>query len=95
MLQPTSELTSSPKQIAIVSSTPSAILYTVSSGRKFIGKIVNTISPFTILINGVVLSFANNGISAATEITLVAGTVVSNNSGSAGNSHVLGIEVDA
>lgn len=104
MLLPLQASNRNPKQITIGNSTLSAVVYTVPAGRKFLGRIFNTILSST-QINGASFNFFAGSVNSGTtniansstfmDLTLLAGTVVSNPSSSAGSCQILGIEVDA
>lgn len=91
------------KQIVIANVAANTVMYTVPSGREFKGKII-TSSTNGLSINGVSLTssffFGGNaniyfqGAIASDEITLVAGTYVTEGS-SAGNTTIIGVENDA
>lgn len=87
-----------PKQIAAVSSTSGQVMYTVPTGRKFIGCVSANSGNTWVGINGVQLSLCSSNGSTnqffnheATR-TFVAGTVVACGSGQV---TLLGVEYDA
>ena len=82
-----------PKQIAVQTSTPDEVMYTVPSGRKFVGFIVNPSGYYNINgVNSYAAGKTGNYGYAAPELTFVEGTQISCISG---NTTLMGVEYDA
>jgi hypothetical protein len=94
---------SSPRQIAVWSNTSSQVMYTVPTGKKFVGSLwsnqaANSVgitpaggSATQIGVPGIGTSYA---ATSPMQITLVAGTIVTNYSTSAAQ-YLVGVETDA
>jgi hypothetical protein len=88
-----------PKQIAVAgSNTAGTVLYTVPTGRKFIGSFAPQTANCYIVINGIVLVLSQLGtsgsVTAAIPVTLVTGTVITT-FGTTSACGLFGVESDA
>ena len=87
-------------QITIAAtSTANAVMYTVPTGRKFIGRIGNTTSGYGTYVNSALIPFfqgsggTNPTAAALFELTLLAGTVIKEQA--ANSTYIYGVESDA
>jgi len=90
---------SNPRQIATSTTTSSLVMYTVPAGKKFQGTIYNNTAAQSVGITpsgGSLITFENiltTLTSASFLITLVAGSIVTSQSGN--RTFILGVETDA